>query len=262
MPEIEVVCPSGLTGVVRGWKAREADILSNRREARLGTSFDKVLSACWLSTTEPGPYAEVINGTLPWGKVLTCDRFWALLCVRAATFGSTYEFDVSCEDRALCGKKIRWEVDLLALPFKELPEESVDKIAAGTNSFGYELQWGEHAGRKISFQLMTGDSERKAAKIIERQTARPVVASLATRIVAIEGVPSSDKVRFLDDLEMADLTALVEAFDEVDGGVETVVDIECPHCGLGQDIELPLGRDFFLPRRKKTTSRLSRIGGL
>lgn len=253
MSELEVVCPSGLTGVVRGWKAREANILSNRREVRSGTSFDKILSACWLSTTDPGPYAGVINGTVDWGKVLTCDRFWALLCIRAATFGDNYEFDVNCQDRGMCGKRIKWELNLMELPYKSLPEESRKKIAEGDNNFPYTLQWGEHAGRNLSFRLMTGDSERRGAKLLEGQTARLVVASLASRVVSVDQVERGGLVRFLDDLEMADLMMLVDAFDAVDGGVDTTIDIECPHCGLGQDVELPLGPGFFLPRSMKAS---------
>ncbi len=68
-------------------------------------------------------------------------------------------------------------------------------------------------------------------------------------------------MRFLDDLEMADLMSMMDAFDEVDGGVETTIEIQCESCDLIQDVELPLGRDFFLPRSKKRrkASQLDRL---
>ncbi len=260
MPELEVVCPSGLSGSVRGWKAKEANLLANRKGNRTGAGFDKMLANCWLTTTDAGPYKDASNGTLDWSKVLTCDRFWSLLRIRAATFGSDYEFDITCADRRNCGEKIPWECDLSALPFKELPEESRVKIAAGDNRFEYTLQWGEHAGTAAYFRLQTGLGEKKAANLIRGQDTRMVVASLASRIIEVDGIEKGKLIRFLDEMEMADLTAMMDNFDEADGGVETTIEIECNHCGLLQDIELPLAREFWLPRSKKrAASQLDRL---
>lgn len=261
MANVDVVCPSGFAGMVRGWKTKEANILGSRKSARSYTTFDKIISACWLETTDPGPY-KFQNGVVDWGKVLLCDRFWVLLRQRAATYGDGYEFDTQCQDRGLCGKKIEWECNLSELPFKELPEESRAKIAAGDNSFECELMHGEMAGRKVMFHLQTGHHEVRGAKMLEGQDTRIVVAALASRIDSIESVQKGDLIRTLDDLEMGDLMNLMNQFDEADGGVETTIEIECPHCGLLQDVELPLGRAFFLPRfkrRRRATSPLDSL---
>ncbi len=52
-------------------------------------------------------------------------------------------------------------------------------------------------------------------------------------------------------MEMADATALLDRFDELDGGVETTIDVECPACFGVQEVELPFERGFFLPRAKE-----------
>ncbi len=44
---------------------------------------------------------------------------------------------------------------------------------------------------------------------------------------------------------------LIDEFDAADGGVTTDIDIECPHCALIQTVQLPFGKDFFLPKPKK-----------
>lgn len=266
MPNLEVECPSGLCGTVRGFKTKEANLLASRKEARANTSFDKILKACWLSTSDPGPYGDGASAEVPgidWDKALTCDRFWTLLRIRAATFGDEYAFDIPCQDRGICRKKISWSCNLSELPFKPLPQESRDRIAEGGNSFDTELLYGEHAGTKVTFSLQTGAGEKRAAKYASGQDTRIVVASLASRIVAVEGVAKGGLVRFLDDLEMADIMNLVDTFDEYDGGTETTIEIECPHCGLLQEIDLPLGRDFFLPRKQRRhISKTTALDGL
>jgi hypothetical protein len=55
-------------------------------------------------------------------------------------------------------------------------------------------------------------------------------------------------------MEMADAAALLDSFDEADGGVETSIEVECPACGGVQDVQLPFERGFFLPTTR-TRSR-------
>jgi hypothetical protein len=203
--------------------------------------------------SDAGPY-KFDNGRPDWAQVLMCDRFWALLMQRAATYGDEYAFTIQCRDRQLCGKRIQWECNISELPFKKLPEESRAKIADGDNSFQAELQHGEYAGNVVNFHLQTGHHEKRSAQLMSGQDTRVVVAALATRIDSIEGVEKGKLVRVLDDMEMSDLMGLMDQFDDVDGGVDTTIEIECPHCGLLQDVDLPFGQDFFLPRRRRKHS--------
>jgi hypothetical protein len=239
--------------MIRGWKAREANILGSREYTRNRTSIDRVLGECWLETLDPGPY-KLKDGKIAWDSVLLCDRFWAMLCMRTATYGDSYEFTVPCQDRNLCGKRIEWECSLMKLPFRELPPESREKIANGDNRFEVILEHGEAAGRRAVFHLQTGAHEKKAAAWNERQSARAIVSALAFRIDEIEGVGQGQLVRFLDDLEMGEILGLVDTFDAADGGVDTTIEIECPHCGLLQDVDLPFGRDFYMPPLKRRRS--------
>ena len=70
-----IVCPSGLSGIVRAFKTKEANILANEAEMRRNASFDKVLAACWLETTGQGVYQIPESGKVPWEEVLVADRF-------------------------------------------------------------------------------------------------------------------------------------------------------------------------------------------
>jgi hypothetical protein len=57
---------------------------------------------------------------------------------------------------------------------------------------------------------------------------------------------------WLNDLPMGSMYDLIESLDEHDGGIETEIEVECPHCGAGEEIDLPLDRrEFWSPRKLK-----------
>jgi hypothetical protein len=103
-----ITCPSGLQGRVRGMKVREERVLADRKLAKSGGQVDELLAACWEETIDPGPYALAEGAMLDLGKVLQGDRFFALLMVRALTYGPEYAFGVSCRNDN-CRARIDWE---------------------------------------------------------------------------------------------------------------------------------------------------------
>ena len=82
-------------------------------------------------------------------------------------------------------------------------------------------------GRHVWFRLMTGADEARAAAALKNGRDGALLTALALRIVEIEGVADKDKRAFLDEMEMADAAALLDEFEEVDGGVETTLEVEC-----------------------------------
>lgn len=66
MPET-ITCPSGLTGRIRGMKAKEERVLADRKLARSGAQLDQILAACWEETTDPGPY-DFGDQAIDWGR--------------------------------------------------------------------------------------------------------------------------------------------------------------------------------------------------
>jgi hypothetical protein len=247
--ETHIICPSGLAGNVRGLKIKEGSLFTDRRLARQGLIVDKVLGRCWLETTDPGPYDFGDKG-IDWGKVLQGDRFYALLQVRAATYGPQYAFGLMCQNEA-CRERFEWELDLLELPVKKLPVESAEIFKNG-NQFETVLPG---AGKKAWFRLLTGEDERKIPAIRQKAEGDLMTALFAFRIVEIEGVKQHEKSRFVEDMELSDAMFLRSEFDRVDCGVETAIEVECPHCAAVQEIELPFERTFFLAEARKKTSR-------
>jgi hypothetical protein len=247
----EIVCPSRLSGRVRGMRVREEKILADRQLAKSGAQLDELLAACWEETTDPGPYVFA-TGRVDWSKVLQGDRFYALMQMRVATYGADYAFHVSCRNGA-CRTRIDWEVDLDKLIVRPLCDASRAALLAG-NRFEAMLP---DAGRRVWFKLLTGEDERKLARAAKHADGA-LSHVLELRVVEIEGVEARERRRFLEDLTMRDADALFDAFDASDCGVDTTIEIECPECLEVQDVELPFDQGFFLPGKGRSARRRDR----
>ena len=247
-----ITCPSELSGKIRGMKVREERILTDRKLACSGGQVDELLSACWKETLDPGPY-EFGDKEIDWSRVLQGDRFYALLQIRALTYGPDYAFGVTCQNDS-CRARIEWELDLNDLPVRPLSEESRAAFVDG-NRFETVLP---DSGKHVWFRLLTGADERKLPKLRRSAGDRLLSAMLAFRVVEVEGIEQRDKRRFLEDLSMRDADFLVDEFDRVDCGVDTAIEVECPECFSVQEVELPFERTFFMPGRERTARRRDR----
>lgn len=252
MSEIEVKCPSGLTGIVRGLKGREIDLFANQQEMRKRRVGTKILQACWIETVQLGPaYPNLDPAKLDWNKVLTADRFYAALRVRMATYRdqvdrekpAKYIFPHQCND-AGCRKKFEWELDLEDLPVKPLPDASIMAFVAG-NKFTTTV-----GGRLVTYKLTTGADEGVALDARDRSPEKRATAALRSRVVSVSDVEFEDTHAWIEDLDAGDAFDLISAMERDDGGVETDIDIECPHCGNLMTVDLPLGDAFWTPRRR------------
>lgn len=248
-----ITCPSGLSGRIRGMKVREERILADRKLAKNGGQIDELLGSCWEETIDAGPYILPEDGKLDWGKVLQGDRFFALLMVRAMTYGPEYVFSVGCRNDA-CRARIDWEVDLHKLPVRSLSDQSRAALVGG-NRFEATLP---DAGKAVRYQLLTGEDERKLPALQRASPDRLLSAVLAYRVLEIAGVEPKAKRGFLEDLSLRDADFLVDEFDRVDCGVDTTIEIECPECFQTQEVELPFDKGFFLPGRARTERRKAR----
>lgn len=246
-----ITCPSGLSGVIRGMRSREERILADRQLMKNGGQMDRLLAACWEETHDAGPYTFA-GDTVDWGLVLQGDRFFALLQLRALTYGPEYAFAVHCQNSA-CRARIEWELDLTALPVRPLLDESRAALVDG-NRIATTIPG---SGERVWFRLLTGADERRLHTLRRTAGDRPLTTLLAYRIVEIEGVEPRAKKEFLDDLPLGDACALLDRFDEADCGVETSIEIECPECFAQQALDLPFGPEFFLPRKTTKARRAS-----
>lgn len=246
MPQIEVTLPSGARGRVRGLKGREINLFANQASARQQKTSLQILANVWVETLEPGP---LYNAEIDWEEAPMADRFTALFYARIATFGPEFEFKHKCRG---CGRSYNWVEDLKQRPVKPLPAKSIERFLGG-NRFVTSVEDPEGASHKVVFQLMTPKLEKKVSQAQNANPKERATASLAQRIVEIEGLEDgkSPIKRFLEDLDALPFYDLLRDMDDVDGGVETEIEIECPHCGHEEELELPLEQGEFWTLKSK-----------
>jgi hypothetical protein len=257
MSDIELTCPSGLRGMVRGLKGRDFRNF-NRQTSRSGEGLTKVLQGCWTQTIDPGPYAAASDGGVNWADVLIGDRLYALIGIRQAMYPEEkYSFRITCREMR-CRQSIDWQIDLLKeLPVKKLPEASKAALVEGRNEFKVDLA---PPGVGVWFKLMTGRDQSAQQRMIQQAVKQAprgekpsdLVLSLASRIIRVEGLDGSEdfdaRVEWLEDLDGSCHRKLLRGFDAVDCGVETSIEVECQACMAVQGVELPFDETFLMPR--------------
>lgn len=249
---MRIECPSSLVITARKLKTKEIDILANNQASRKGVQFDNMLASVTESVEDTGPYQlNDKTGKLDWGDVLVGDRMYAQIQLRAATFGSEYSFGHRCSS---CRESYNWVIDLLDLPVKTMEPEDLETFVNG-NRFNITMD----TGFSYTFQLLTGKTSRKAAEMVKGQPQSRITASLGARILELRDPDGSEvlaKRQHLENLELSDMYALLEAMDAHDCGVETTIDVECPHCGYMEGVEIPFDRkEFWVPPRMRKTTR-------
>ena len=255
MAQREVTLPSGAKGRIRGLKGRELNLFANRSAARAGKTSQQILKNVWIETIDPGPlYSE--EG-VDWSSAPQCDRFTAIFYARIATYGNDLEFPYKCSS---CGKKCTWCEDLSQRPIKMLPESSIEAFKAGNKLKG-TVEDPDGGVRSFVFQLLTPKLEEKIEQVQSLAPTEKATASLAQRIVSIEGLEDGKGPvkAFLNDLDAVPLLDLMELMDAADGGINTTITVVCPSCGDEEDMELPLEEAFWAPPKRKPSTPPSRM---
>ena len=237
---VEVVCPSGLTGIVRNLKTKEIKLFTGGGgSVKAHKSMETLLSNCWVETKDPGPYA--FEDKPDWSQVLGGDRYFILLKIREATYGPEYVFPYTCKS---CGSKEEHIID-----FNDLTIQKLSKVGAESLGEGKSLTLTQGTAT-ITYGLQTGASELRASKLASQNKASDISCALAARTTHIvDGDKNIDLVHFpawYDDLSIRHTVAITHKMQEHDCGVETEIDVSCPSCGADSKVELPIVEGFWL----------------
>lgn len=252
MPILEA--PSGLTADVRKIKGTELiKLAEGADDSGPDGGFGNVLSGCWLRTTDAGPYAFVQVGDAKpqWSRLLKGDALYAFVFLRSISMpdGDDYDFPVQCEE---CKHRYDWTVKLSSLKVQKLSEEGAASVKSGK-----PLETHLPDGRAVRFMLQTIAQEEPLTKFMKQQKRETatMIDTLVSQIVSIEGVKPDirNRWRFVSELDMDVLYNLRADFDSKDCGIETQFQTRCTKrsCRWEQDVNLPLGKTFFAPKRRR-----------
>ncbi len=271
--------PSTATIEFRQVKLAEENLLSAASKSRRG-NVNKTLSAimtkCTVGVVDPGPYSFLEPGGVPdWDKMARGDRFASMLNLRCISYreGHLYEAELRCPS-SMCGHKFDWEVNIAEdLIRQQMPASSVEKLKNG-EPFEVII-----AGKKVMYAIALGKTEDTYDRLCMQYPGRDMAAAMRARIIGVDGVKPSEIMDWLDggndasDCKYSGLTSddaedMRDAFDRVDGGVDTTLEAECPKCRAWFEFDLPFS-GIFLPgkgiskrrkelRRKDKEAKLSK----
>jgi hypothetical protein len=260
--------PSGLKLEMRGIGLAEENILASADRRAGEEILDRVFAACWRATAEPGPYKMAPTAPPPWPDLLQCDRFVLMLGLRRLSYkdGNLYEVEVYHDE---CDHRFPWEVDLAKdLPIRLLDADAVERVRAGTP---FECRI---ADRVVHYKLAASRDLQFVEKLQEEFPDRLMAATLRARLVDVEGVEKRDLMDWLDgangtSTKFPGLTGdeaeeLRDAYDRVDGGIDTDVEVQCrrPTCRKTFVYTIPFGRGFLMPSRGITARKRARLRGM
>jgi hypothetical protein len=244
---MEIICPSGLSGELRGMRVREEALMSDRKLLNSGRMIGSLLEACWVRTINPGPYGKL--GEKPdLSQVSSADRTYMLLQLRMQSFGTSYEFDVACGN---CERTIKWQCELTEFATRPMKPEGVEHLRTGA-----PIVRTLPSGMDVKFRLGLGADEEYMAKLDKKERVNISTHNLARRVLEIDGKTAwKDVFDAVADLAVIDGDYLHDQIDEIEGGVDLSFDIECPKCASRQLTMLPFEMSFFSSRKRLKRTR-------
>ena len=211
--------------------AKDEDILTTPALLENGTVLDEILKR---KIKTPGVNVD---------NMLTGDKNAVLIFLRASSYGSKYEVEVT---NPTTGKPFKSEVDLTKIQYKEIVEHPDQN-----GHFLVELPMRK---KMVKFRLL-GDKEVR--QIIDRaemlqETYNQIFAETSTMriksaIVSIDGNDSRDYInRFVDAMPAGDALAIRKKMDDVTPGVDLTYEFVSPEGHLFR-APIAMGLDFFFP---------------
>lgn len=209
--------------------AKEEDILTNMNYIKQGIVIDKLLQSLIVTKVD-------------YDQLLIADKEAIMIAARILSYGKDYEIEVYDQ---------RQVIDLTTLQNKEV---DADVYTEGVNEFEFTLP---HTNNVVTFKLLTHADEKaveqevKGLQKINKDNIAESTTKLKRMITSVNGLREVKDIReFVDNYLLAkDARALREYYQKINPGINLKVQVTNPDGGE-EDIDLPIGIDFFWPDAK------------
>ena len=183
--------------------------------------------------------------------MLSTDKFYLMLLLRANSYGSFYEFRVRCPN---CG---------FAQPGScNVPDDFKLMKYEGTGEEPFHVTL-PVSGHVIGFRLLRGKDDREVTRWRNRERERnpeykgdPAhTYRQARHIVTIDGKPPekiTDAIKFYEELLARDTSELTLAIEDQISGVDTSIEMSCGKCKVKFRADMPFTAGFFRAQRRRT----------
>jgi hypothetical protein len=168
------------------------------------------------------------------------DRVFLMFAIRRTTLGDEYPFRGVCPNER-CNYRGLFTLDLSDLEVKEMPDP-MKRI--------YDIQL--PSGKTARYRPLLGKDEESLSKASNSDEAMSL--AILMRLEMLSDQPPT--IAMVKNLGMRDRNALREAFDNIEGGVDTTLEMTCPICGTEFEEELDVGQaGFFFPSSAQKGSK-------
>jgi len=225
---------------IRHMTGEEEQILATPKYVRTGQAVNMIFKRCIKETLNP----ELL---------LTADRTYLLIFLRAMSYGQEYEVEIKCPE---CTHQFQHQIDLDAdVALERCPDEFDPNTLHGVLP---------SSGLKFSYRLSTGRDEialqrhREQATKNADQTDDTLTFRTAQLLEDVEGMTDKhDLQTLIKKLPINDVSYLRNLLNNPPFGVDTQIGIACPMCWAEFKIDLPMEANFFFPRRSETNKEMS-----
>lgn len=217
--------------VIRELTGEEEDLLSSKTLSAFH-KYNELLVRCTQrlgSITDRGQLSAAIK-SLPVG-----DRVFLLFAIRRVSIGDEYLIEATCNS---CQAKHNYTVLLSELEVRPMPDpkKRIHDITLPS-------------GATARFRISTGVDEERSMKLDKSEDA--LSRAMHMRLELLNGQPP--ELKDVRAMKWRDRRALREAWNKVEGGVDTEVSIDCASCGVEFKRDVEVSGSFFFPSEASKT---------
>ena len=218
--------------------AREEDILTSRTLLKKGVALDRVIESI------------IVDKSIDPNTLLVGDRNAIIIAIRSSGYGSDYSTNVTCPG---CGEINRYTFDLReANVYRGEDAHQLELVDHGDGTFTTTLP---KTSIDVRFRLLVGHDEKNLASSVTNARKRKgeehnVTNQLANLLVAVNEDDSAEARNYvINNIPSMDSRHLRMAYKLAAPNIDLKQYFECPECEYSQDMEVPLGAEFFWPDR-------------
>lgn len=222
---------------IRELTGAEEDLLAAKQITPF-KKYNELLLRCTQrigTITDRGQLSSAVM-SLPVG-----DRLFLIIAIRRVSLGDEYSFDETCTNPE-CRKPERYTVQLSELDIKKMsdPKKRIHDVTLPS-------------GATARFRVSTGVDEEKALALETSKKKDDDLLSkgILMRLELLDGAPP--ELQAVKNMKWRDRMALREAWNKVEGGVDTEIDMVCPSCGQEFKKDIELSPSFFFPSATSKT---------
>ena len=222
---------------IRYMTAKDEDILSSRSLLKSGVALDRLIKNL------------IVDKNISADSILVGDRNAIIIAARRSAYGHLYNTKVNCPN---CGEVNKKSFDLTKpkILHGEASEE-YDVVRLDTGNYEITLP---RSNYKVVVKLLTGKEEQYMIKKMTKKNNK-VEDSLITNqmkmfIVSVQGYSDPMIIdQFINMAPAIETRYLRNAYNTLVPDIKISKDFECSSCGYEQELEVPMGADFFWPER-------------